>query len=144
MANESTAAAAGGGKAERVNRYKTLFTGIAIKHSSDSTTVYGEDGGRKSKKLADVMLTLRDGCGVVTGKIQAVQQPGQRQAHADFSFTASMRGGQALIADSDAAQADLDSFKSGIVARYLAERKARRAAVSDDVAASAVLDDLSL
>lgn len=145
LSPEPTAAPAPAAKPKKANRYDSLFTGIVIKHSSATTTVYGEDGGRKSKKLADVVLTLRDGCGVITGKIAAVQMPGQKKPRATFGFTASMRGGQALQATEDQAVRDLDAFSKAIEARYMKERAERQAANVDEAdEAETILDDLSL
>lgn len=129
--------------AAKKNRYDVLFTGYTIKHSSPGTTTYGDEGKRKSKKLADVTLNLRDGCGVVTGKIQAVQNPGKKAPVAVFSFTSSLRGGSALLADTDAAQRDLDNYTKAIEARFMSEYKARQAeGAADDE--ETVIEGLSL
>lgn len=113
--------AAGNGQAKE-NRFKACFGSITFKAASPTTKTYDENG-RKSRKLATVMVEIGKTAAFVEGKIDAVSVNGGPYK-AVFGFFGAQNRGSCIKADDPAAIADLEAYKRHVEAEFLNWRKA--------------------
>lgn len=131
------------------NIFRAMFSAVLFKPAAASAKTY-EDGGRKQKKLAQVLLEICNpatgkGSGVfVKGRIAAIQEAGQKKPRAEFKFFGAQNQGVCIVTDDEAATRDLAAFSKHIEAEYKTYRKDNAAAIATVQADETELDDLSL
>lgn len=118
----------GGGAAkqdDKPNPWNTHFGAITfIKAKATEQTHTDEKTGRKSRKLADVILPIAGLPGAyIPGKINAVQM-GNNKPIPEFIFFAAQNRGQCIkVEQGSPIEALLETFRDDVVAKYLEFRK---------------------
>jgi hypothetical protein len=129
---------------DKGNRFDALFTGMVFKPASATAKTYDE-GGRKTKKIGNVLLELAGSATYIKGSVKAVQSTGETKPHAEFGFFGAVNQGTCLVTDDLAAQQDMDAFKARVVREFATWRKANgNTGVTASPSEVVTLDDMNL
>ena len=125
-----------------VNRFDAIFTGIIFKAASASAKTYDE-GGRKTRKIANVLIEVCNSGSFLKGSVRAVQNAGEAKPHAEFGFFGAVNQGTCIVADDAQADADLLAFRAAVVVKFGEWRKKTGSIASVSAPVDAlVLDDM--
>lgn len=104
------------------SRWDRLFTAVIFKKSDNDTVYINERSGKKSRKIASVLIEMAGSGGYIRGNVNAKQNKGDAKAYAEFTFMGTMTQACIVVEDS-AAKAEMDAFRARVVNDCLAWAK---------------------
>ena len=128
---------------EHVNRFDSIFTGMVFKAASATAKTY-EEGDRKTRKIANVLIEIANSGTFLKGSVKAIQDKGDNKPHAEFGFFGAVNQGTCIVTDEPQAGEDLEAFRRTVVKQYGAWRQKHSVSGTKAPQEALVLDDLSL